>query len=204
LPWFPLSVVLGWPFAGWVAGVVDQYSRAVIAVKAFAKQPDSAEVTAFLEAAIGTAGRGPAHLISDRGGQLQADHREWRQAHGIDARWGAVGSRNSIAIIERFWRTLNDECCRRIVVPLGLVEMQSELDVYAAWYNQPRPHRALRGATPEERRAESVAEVVRFEARAGVPIRGDPELTKRVSSLELSVDGYEGRKHLPVVTLRAA
>ena len=55
----------------------------------------------------------------------------------------------------RFWRSLKDECCRRIVVPLGLVEMQSELDVYTAWYNQHRPHRALGGATPAKRRAES-------------------------------------------------
>ena len=204
LPWFPLAVVLGWPFAWWVAGVVDQYSRGVVAVKAFGKQPDSAEVTAFLEAAIAKAGRAPEHLISDRGVQFQADYSEWCKVHGINARWGAVGSHKSIAIIERFWRTLKDECCRRMVVPLGLAEMQTELDVYVAWYNQHRPHRALGGATPEERRAESVAEVVRFEARAGVPIRGDPELTKRVSSLELSVDGYEGRKHLPVVTLRAA
>ncbi len=204
LPWFPLSVVLGWPFAWWVAGVVDQYSRAVIAVKAFGKQPDSAEVTAFLDAAIAKSGRAPEHLISDRGVQFQADYREWCDVHGMKPRWGAVGSHKSIAIIERFWRTLKDECCRRIVVPLGLVEMQSELDVYAAWYNEHRPHRALGGATPAERRAESVADVVRLEARARVPIRGDPELTKRASSLDLSVDGYEGRKHLPVVTLRAA
>lgn len=49
---------------------------------------------------------------------------------------------------------LKDECCRRIAVPLGLAEMQSELDVYTAWYNQHRPHRVLGGATPEEGRAE--------------------------------------------------
>ena len=148
LPWFPLSVVLGWPFAWWVVGVVDQYSRAVIAVKAFGKQPDSADLTAALEATIAKAGRAPEHLISDRGVQFQADYREWCRVQGIKPRWGAVGSHKSIAIIERFWRSLKDECCRRIVVPLGLTEMQRELDVYAAWYNQHRPHRALGGAHP--------------------------------------------------------
>ncbi len=88
LPWFPLSVVLGWPFAWWVAGAVDQYSRAVIAVKAYAKQPDSADLTAFLEAAIAKAGRAPEHLITDRGVQFQADYGEWCKVHGIKARWG--------------------------------------------------------------------------------------------------------------------
>ena len=52
LPWFPFCVWLGWPFAYWVAGVVDQHTRAPIKLKVFEQQPTSRDVRRFLNSAI--------------------------------------------------------------------------------------------------------------------------------------------------------
>src|SRR5690606_18550908 len=204
LPWFPFAVWLGWPFAYWVVGVVDQSSRAPIKLKVFIKQPTSRDVRRFLRAAITAAGRAPKHLITDRGVQFQSDYRAWCDRMGIKPRWGALGSHKSIAIIERFWRSMKAECCRQILIPLNQREFQAELDCYVAWFRLHRPHRALHGITPEERRAEKATPVLRLEPRARLPIRGDPELVRRVSSVELRVTRFAGKDHLPVIDLVAA
>ncbi|MCA9645253.1 MAG: DDE-type integrase/transposase/recombinase, partial [Myxococcales bacterium] len=204
LPWFPFCVWLAWPSAYWVASVVDQYSRAPIKLKVFTKQPTGRVVRRFLRSAINAAGRAPKHLISDRGVQLRADYRAWCLRLGIRPRWGAVGSHESIAIIERFWRSMKAECCRQILIPLKTSAMQAELDCYAAWFRLHRPHRALEGITPNERMVDKVPDTMRFEPRPKKPIRGDPEAVRRVSSVELRVEHFAGREHLPVIHLEAA
>ncbi|MCA9626422.1 MAG: transposase [Myxococcales bacterium] len=204
LPWFPFCVWLGWPFAYWVAGVVDQYSRAPIKLKAFRQQPSSRDVRRFLKSAIKEAAKAPKHLISDRGVQFREDYRAWCLCLGIKPRWGAVGSHKSIAIIERFWRSMKAECCRQTLMPLKPSIMQAELDCYAAWFRLHRPHRALQGITPDERMADKVPNVVRFEPRPRMPIRGDPNRVCRVSSVELKIESFAGREHLPVIHLEAA
>ncbi|MEZ4234253.1 MAG: DDE-type integrase/transposase/recombinase [Polyangiaceae bacterium] len=204
LPWFPFCVWLGWPFLYWVAGVVDQYSRAPIKLKAFKKQPTGRDVRRFLNAAIRAAGTAPKHLITDRGLQFREDYRAWCKRLEIKPRWGAVGSHKSIAIIERFWRSMKDECCNRILIPLQPSAMQAELDCYAAWFRLHRPHRALDGTTPLERAADEPRKVVRLEPRPRMPIRGDPETVRRVSSVELRVTPFAGKEHLPVVEVEAA
>jgi hypothetical protein len=51
----------------------------------------------------------------------------WCKRKGIRPRFGAVGKYGSIAVVERFIRTLKDECTRRIVVPLRRCDMRREL-----------------------------------------------------------------------------
>jgi hypothetical protein len=115
-----------------------------------------------------------------------------------------------IAIIERFIRTLKDEGLRRILVPLTLQKMRAEADAIIAWYNTCRPHTALGGRTPDERyrRVASACRRPRWEPRPHWPsesssaspqvkVRGKPGV-----NLQLVVDFHQGRKHLPVVTLR--
>jgi len=204
LPWFPFCVWLGYPFAYWVAGVVDQHTRTPVKLKVFSGLPNSREMRRFLLAAAKLAGRPPKHLITDRGVQFQQDYRTWCKRVDIRPRWGAVGSHKSIAIIERFWRSMKTECCGQILIPLKPSAMQAELDCYAAWFRLHRPHQALQGITPEERRADEPPAVPRLEPRLRMPIRGDPDRVRRVSSVELEVTHFAGRNHLPVVTLRAA
>ena len=127
-------------------------------------------------------------------------------------RYGAVGRHGSIAVVERFIRSMKSECTRRIPVPLGLKEMWTELVLYANWYDTYRPHGTLAGKTPEEvyrglppKNAQS-----RFEPRPGWPpgsrcaapqtsIKG-----KRGAPLVLAVRCLEGRKHLPIIELKTA
>ena len=89
-------------------------------------------------------------------------------------------------------------------MPLRLPAVQAELDCYAAWFRLHRPHQALQGITPEERRADELPNVVRLEPRPKMPIRGDPISVRRVASVELSVERFAGREHLPVIHLEAA
>ncbi|MCA9644247.1 MAG: DDE-type integrase/transposase/recombinase, partial [Myxococcales bacterium] len=204
VPWFPFAAWLGWPFAYWVVGVVDQFSRAPIKLKAFKKHPSGREVRRFLRSSIRIAGRAPKHLITDQGVQFRAEYRAWCQRLDIKPRWGAVGSHRSIAVVERLWRSLKAECCKPILVPLKLSAFQAELDIYATWFRHHRPHRALGGRTPEECTAERPPSVPRLEPRPKVPIRGDPDPVRHVYSVELRVSAFAGKKHLPIVELQAA
>ena len=63
---------------------------------------------------------------------------------------GAVGSCGSLAVIERFIRSLKDECARRIDVPMRVGKMREELALYVRWFNEFRPHQSLAGRTPDE------------------------------------------------------
>jgi len=122
--------------------------------------------------------------------------------------WHNPGARN----IERFIRTMKDECFRRIVVPLGKKAFMAHASSYSDWYNRFRPHTAPAGRTPEERyrRVSSACRRPRFEPRPGWPI-GSPcafppaKVRGRAGvCLKLAVDYHHGRKHLPVVTLKPA
>jgi len=122
----------------------------------------------------------------------------------------AVGKHGSIAVVERFIRSMKKEGLRRLLIPLCQITFLQQLWFYIAWYNEHRPHTALRGATPNERyfgrRAANRAP--RFEPRASWP-RGAPcakpqKLIKGQpgTRIELAVMFEAGRKHLPVIALR--
>jgi hypothetical protein len=128
----------------------------------------------------------------------------------VRPRFGAIGKSGSIAVLERFFRTLKCEMLRRLViVPVRISAMRSEVMAYMFWYNQYRPHRGLGGRTPAELRDGLIAAIDKpmMETRARFALaRGQPNrLTRRVSGkLELVVERVEGRAHLPVVSLRQA
>jgi hypothetical protein len=150
-------------------------------------------------------------LVTDHGKQFTAlAFRRWCRRRDIRQRFGAIGKYGSLAVVERFIRSLKDECTRKIVVSMRRGDLQRELDTYAVWFNADRPHERLRGATPDEvyygRRP--AARQPRLEPRARWPrsapcarphalVRGRPGAT-----LELAVTQREGRRHLPIVTLR--
>jgi putative transposase len=199
-----------WPFCWWVGAVVDQHSRAVLATLALGKEPTAAEVCAMLDRAATAAGRPPRHIISDQGVHFtSADYRAWCDGAGAKPRFGAVGKSGSIAIVERFFRSMKQECFYRILVPLRLDAMRAELGAYVLWYGQHRPHRGLDGSTPAKVLAGAVpvGERPRLEPRARYPLaRGDPDgpPAVRCGKLELVVSYVEGLQHLPVFELREA
>jgi len=151
-PWLPFALPQCWPFCWWLVVSVDHFSRRVMGVAVFRKQPDSQQVIAFLAKTIRQAGTPPKYIISDKGTQFWCKaFKRWCKRRKIRPRFGAVGQYGSIAVIERFIRTLKDEGFRRILVPLTLRKMRAEANAIIAWYNTCRPHTALGGRTPDER-----------------------------------------------------
>jgi hypothetical protein len=158
-------------------------------------------------------GYGPRYIITDKGRQFWCDSfKHWCHRRAIRARFGAVGTHGSIAMVERFIRSMKTECTRPIRVPLQLNAMRHEIISYAVWYNQYRPNQALGGRTPWEVYADQRAANAfpRFEPRRSWPCTGpcaSPQTGirgKRGVRLSLVVGYVEGRRHLPVVELRKA
>jgi transcriptional regulator with XRE-family HTH domain len=115
--WAPFAVSQRWPFCWWVAVVIDHFSRRVMGCSVFEHCPSSAALCSFLEGVVRHATT-PKYIITDHGKQFTArPFRRWCRRRGIRRRFGAVGQYGSLAVIERFIRTLKDECTRRLVVP---------------------------------------------------------------------------------------
>jgi len=154
---------------------------------------------------------GPRYIICDKGSQFWCrGFKTCSKRKSTKPRFGAVGKYGSIAVVERFIRTLKDECTRQIAVPLRHEDMRRELICYRDWCNEHRPHEFLVGNTPNEvyHSRPAANEVPRIEvgphwppgascAAPAAPIDGEPG-----QKVVLVIVYHAGRKHLPVVRLR--
>ncbi len=207
VPWIPQAMLQCWPFCWWVGVVLDHYSRAVLATRVFSKQPSGEEVCKLLGRAVRRAGKAPKHLVTDQGPQFGEAYLAWCKRRGIRTRFGAVGKHGSIAVIERFIRSLKDEALGRLrLMPLAVTEMTAEVDAYACWYNAERPHQALGGDTPAERMTGLIParQSRRIETRPRHPLpRGSPRTRCRrmTEPVSLTVTHVRSRAHLPVPVL---
>jgi transposase InsO family protein len=212
--WLPFALPQCWPFCWWVAVILDHHSRRCIGVTVFAKPPTGEAVRTFLGRTIHEAKATPKYLISDKGSQFWPcqGYRKWCKRRRIKPRFGAVGKHGSIAVIERFIKTLKDEATRRLLVPLHRETFRRELLLFKDWYNEHRPHMTLEGKTPNEvyfaRRPANRRP--RIEPRSDWP-RGSPcakpqtlVTGKPGDRFTLQVDFHEGRRQLPIVTLKRA
>jgi transposase InsO family protein len=213
VPWSPFSKHQRWPFAWWVAVVVDHTSRLVVGFAVFDRRPTSFEVYSFLGMAMRRSCSKPRYIIADKGKEFFCQaFKDWCRRKRIRPRYGAVGEHGSIAIVERFIRSMKSECTRRITVPLRLASMRQELGCYATWYNQHRPHAGIEGCTPMEVYGELPAANAkpRYEPRPLWPRnarcagRTAPVKGKCGVRLTLTLMRFENRPHLPVVELRRA
>ena len=115
-------------------------------------------------------------------------------------------------MVERFIRTMKDEATRRIVIPQRQAAFRSELTSFFAWYNEHRPHTTLNGKTPIEvyLRLRPANQRPRIEPRERWPrpspcakpitlIAGQPG-----DRFRLEVGFHDGKRHLPVVSLKRA
>jgi putative transposase len=207
--WLPFALPQAWPFAWWVAVVIDHFSRRAMGVAVFKKQPTSIQVRTFL-ARLYAKGK-PKYIICDKGSQFWCQgFKAWCKREGIKPRFGAVGKYGSLAVVERFIRTLKDECTRRVAIPLRRSDMRRELTLHLDWHNEHRPHEFLGGRTPNEVYHDwpSASEMPRVEVRPHWPrgascaapaaaIDGDPG-----QKVVLVVSYHAGRKHLPVIKLK--
>jgi putative transposase len=192
--WLPNSLPQCWPFCWWVMVIVDHFSRKAVGFAVFRKQPTSEDVTAVLDKAVERTGKAPKYIISDQGSQFHcANYKNWCKKRNVGFRFGAVGKHGSIAITERFIKSLKYECTKLISVPLVADDMRHELALYFIWYNQYRPHEYLDARTPEEVYNHSP------------PI--EKKIFKRgsdIPKLELELSFLDGRKHLPIIEFKKA
>ena len=213
LPWSPHALPQRWPFCWWIAVVVDHYSRRAVGFAIFKSEPAASDVVHFFDRLRRTVGCLPPHLITDHGPQFTADSfRRWCRRRAVRQRFGAVGRYGSIAVVERFIRSMKSECTRAILVSWRRAGLVHELGHYVAWFNADRPHEWLRGRTPDEVYFGVMPAVrkPRFEPRPRWPRRSPcarPQALVRGrpgAVLELRVDYRAGRKHLPIVSLKRA
>jgi len=117
----------------------------------FPKRPKSLAVRSLLGRMIARASAIPKYLICDKDSIFWcADFKRWCRRKRIRPRYGAVGQHGSIAVIERFIKTMKDEGTRNILVPQRRKDLGRALALYFAWYNAYRPRAALAGTTPNE------------------------------------------------------
>ncbi len=207
VPWVPQAWSQCWPWCWRIGVVIDHFSRRVVGTACWKTEPSAVEVIAMLEAAVLASGGAPKHLISDQGSQFREDYRAWCKERGVRPRFGAVGRHGSIALVERFIRSLKAEGLRRLIaIPLGAAEMAEELAILIEWYNEQRPHRGLVGATPNEIyfARPRARHAPRFEVRGTYPTREVELRAEAGTVVELCVDRYRGRAHLPVIEIRPA
>ena len=114
------------------------------------------------------------------------------------ARFGAIGQHGSIAIVERFIRSMKQEWFARILVPMSLRLVARELDAYLVWYHEHRPHQGLDGRTPREVLDARGKNVTSRRQRA------PPKRRSKMRPRRLVVSFVDGRRHLPVVSLQRA
>jgi putative transposase len=211
--WIPFSLPQCWPFCFWVAVIEDHFSRRIMGITSFTKQPNSVDVQSFLGRTIHKTGSRPRHIVTDKGPQFYCDgFKDWCRRNKIKPRFGAIGRHGNIAVVERLILSIKCLLGCLLLVPFRREQFQQELSLIAQWYNQYRPHTALGGKTPNEvyDGRFPANRKPRFEPRAAWP-RASPCAAPRTIvkgkpgvRIELQVTFHKGRKHLPVVTLHRA
>ena len=213
--WSPWALPQEWPVCWWVAVALDHYSRRVQGWMVLGHKPDARTLCAFFGRTIRHVGTTPRYLLSDKESMFKSrGYRRWCRRRGIRFRYGAVGKHGSIAIIERFFRTLKDDCTRRVLVSFRRGAVRRELAYFMRWYNGHRPHGPLGVRTPDEvyNGLVPASERPRLELRPRWPRRSrcaSPQApvdaaATRAGPPELVVTFVGGRRHLPVVSLRRA
>ena len=127
----------------------------------------------------------PTWLVTDKDRVLRSQLvNALLRRHGVQRRYGRVGKKGSISIIERFWRSMKHEYVRRLFLYRSTKWLDRKLASYAIWFNAYRPHQGLRQRTPDE-------------VYASAP-RLLPEVIREG---QLHVRFHDGDKHLPVLRL---
>ncbi len=150
-----------------ILNVIDDYSRLCVQSKAFPVTTAADVVQTFYEAA-GQYGF-PQSVLSDNGCIFTASARGDRgalatelAALGIVFKHSRVNHPQTCGKVERFHQT--DKKFVDKAKPATLSELQARLDVFAAYYNDVRPHRSKNRITPR----------AAYDARVKATPRGKP------------------------------
>jgi len=151
---------------------------------------------------------------SDKGCQFWcADYKKWCKRKKIRPRFGAIGQHGSIAVIERLIRTFKEFTCSLPLVPIDRDLSRQACTDFFDWCNEYRPHQTLKGKTPNEVYSKEKFPAnrrPRIEPRDQWP-RGSPCAKPQTlvagqpgDKFRLDIEFYQGRQHLPIVTLNRA
>ncbi len=181
-----------------VAVVFDAFSRMPLSVTVFSKEASAAEIARFVSRAANRRGQ-PAHFVSDRGPCFTGEVFCLRLRRlGVKQRFGAIGKKGSIALIERLWRTLKDTLGLRLLRPSAAEDLAATVEMGLVHYAHFRPHQALGGATPAEVYfGRTPAHLTAIPPPRGRPGQGRKDPPFRVEYLD-------AERLLPVLVLRAA
>jgi putative transposase len=175
--------------------VLDLHSRFPLAFGTFTSEPTAGQVLEVLDRAMRQHGR-PRHFVSDQGSQFTAAvFRETLDALAIRQRFGAIGQYGSIAIIERFWRTLKELLGIRLWPPLSAAHLEARVQLALGYYSTLRPHQGLGGATP----AEVYLDEPPAASSAIPPPRKTARSTTRDEPLPFDVVFLDAKRCLPVL-----
>jgi transposase InsO family protein len=212
-PGLPFALPQCWPFWRWLAVVIDHYSRHAMGLSVFTRRPTALGIRTVLGRIIARADATPKYLVCDKESIFGCqDFKRWCRRKRIRPRYGAVGQHGSIAVIERFIRTLKDEGTRRILIPQRRSTFAKALDHFIAWHNAYRPHGTLTGQTPDEVyfRLRPAIRRPRIQPRKRWP-RSSPSAGPRTliagqpgDRFTLDVDFQGWARHLPIISLKRA
>src|SRR5664280_2735516 len=133
-----------------VAVVFDAFSRMALSVTVFCKEASALEISQFVSRTARRHGW-PAHFVSDRARCFRGQvFRSKLRRVPVKQRFGAIGKKGSIALIERLWRTLKDALGLRLLRPLAAEDLAEKIQLGLVHYAHFRPHQALGGATLAE------------------------------------------------------
>jgi transposase InsO family protein len=133
-----------------VAVVFDAFSRMALSVTVFCKEASALEISQFVSRTARRHGW-PAHFVSDRARCFRGQvFRSKLRRVPVKQRFGAIGKKGSIALIERLWRTLKDALGLRLLRPSAAEDLAATVELGLLHYAHFRPHQGLGGATPAE------------------------------------------------------
>jgi transposase InsO family protein len=181
-----------------VAVVFDAFSRMPLSARVFSKEASAVEIAQFVSGTARRFGR-PAHFVSDKARCFTGGiFRRKLLRLGVKQRFGAVGKKGSIALIERLWRTLKDTLGLRLLRPLAAEDLMEKVEIGLVHYAHFRPHQGIGGATPAEiyfRRTPAHLSAI-------PPPRGRPR--EGPMDLPFCVDYLDAERLLPVLVREAA
>jgi transposase InsO family protein len=156
--WTGWALAQGSPVA--IAGTLDDHSRRLVGIGAAAGDGDAELVWSVMAAAIGGYGV-PQRSLTDNG-LCYSTARRGLSASAFETNLRALGCApitsspyhpQTCGKIERFWQTLKKWLIayeQRHGPATDLAELNARLAAFAEYYNNARPHRALRAGTPAQ------------------------------------------------------
>ena len=135
-----------------ILNCLDDHSRLLVVADAFTTVKAADVVHSFAAAWLGYGL--PAALLTDNGAVFCGKSRQGKvlleselERLGIEAKHSTPYHPQTCGKVERFHQTLKKYLGKQAPAP-SLAVLQLQLDTFRTYYNQQRPHRALKGDTP--------------------------------------------------------